>query len=123
MRHHVSLLVAAALLGAGPATAQSPNAPAAAQEMEKPPLSPEKQLEVKTSITRFSRGLRPGQDLPRVADKLAVGATVPTTMELINLPQDTVTEVATTTTYRFLLMRDGIAVVDPDTRKVVQIIE
>ncbi len=123
MRHHVSLLVAAALLGAAPAMAQSPTAPAPTQEMEKPPLSAEKQLEVKTSIARFSRGLRPGQDLPRVAEKLAVGATVPTAMELINLPQDTVTEVATTTTYRFLLMRDGIAVVDPDTRRVVQIIE
>jgi Protein of unknown function (DUF1236) len=123
MRHHVSLLVAAALLGAAPAMAQSPNAPTPTREMEKPPLSAEKQLEVKTSIARFSRGLRPGQDLPRVAEKLAVGATVPTAMELINLPQDTVTEVATTTTYRFLLMRDGIAVVDPDTRKVVQIIE
>jgi hypothetical protein len=44
-------------------------------------------------------------------------------MELVSLPQDTVTEVATTTTYRFLLMREGIAVVDPDTRKVVQIID
>ncbi len=44
-------------------------------------------------------------------------------MDLISLPQDTVTEVPTTTSYRFVLMKEGIAVVDPDTRRVVQVID
>lgn len=114
--------VSLALL-ASASLAQTPGGPATTIETEKQPLSAEKQLEVKTSITRFNRALKPGQDLPRVAERLAVGATVPTDVQLISLPQDTVTEVATTTTYRFVLMREGIAVVDPDTRKVVQIID
>ena len=115
--------VALAFLAGDASFAQSPGGPAATIETEKPPLSPEKQLEVKTSLARYSRALKPGQDLPKVADRLNVGATVPTEMELISLPQDTVTEVATTTTYRFVLMREGIAVVDPETRKVVQVID
>ena len=107
-----SLVVALALV-AGHSLAQD----------AKPPLSPEKQLEVKTSIARYSRGLRPGQDLPRTAEKLAVGATVSPDTQLISLPQDAVTEIPATTSYRFLLMREGIAVVDPDSRKVIQVID
>ena len=123
MRRLCSGFVAVALLAGATAFAQSPGGPAATIEAEKAPLSPEKQLEVKTSLARSSRAMKPGQDLPRVAEKLNVGAVVPAEMELISLPQDTVTEVATTTTYRFLLMREGIAVVDPETRKVVQVID
>jgi hypothetical protein len=114
--------VVLALVG-GAALAQSPGGPATTIETQKPPLSPEKQLEVKTSIARYNRALKPGQDLPKTNERLAVGATVPASVELISLPQDTVTEVATTTTYRFVLMREGIAVVDPETRKVVQVID
>ena len=119
-------LVAGPSLGqspGAPAVSQSPGGPAAAVEAGKTPLSPEKQLEVKTSIARYGRALKPGQDLPKLNERLAIGATVPATVELINLPQDSVTEVATTTTYRFVLMREGIAVVDPETRKVIQVID
>ena len=123
MRHLRYAFIPLALLGGGAAVAQSPGGPTVPVETVKPPLSAEKQLEVKTSIARFNRALKPGQDLPKVNERLAVGATVPASMDLISLPQDTVTEVATTTTYRFVLMREGIAVVDPETRKVVQIID
>ena len=123
MRRLCPGFVAITLLAGATAFAQSPGGPAATIEAEKTPLSPEKQLEVKTSLARSSRAMKPGQDLPRVAEKLKVGAVVPAEMELISLPQDTVTEVATTTTYRFLLMPEGIAVVDPETRKVIQVID
>ena len=123
MRRLGFALVPLALLMGGAGFAQSPGGPATVIETAKPPLSPEKQLEVKTSIARYGRALKPGQELPKLNEKLAVGATVPMTVELITLPQDTVTEVATTTTYRFVLMREGIAVVDPETRKVVQVID
>jgi hypothetical protein len=116
-------LIPLSLLLCGTGLAQSPGGPATVIETAKPPLTPEKQLEVKTSLARYSRALKPGQDLPKTNERLAVGATVPTTTELINLPQDTVTEVPTTTSYRFVLMREGIAVVDPETRKVVQVID
>ena len=123
MRHLCYGLIVLAVLTGGAGLAQSPSTLSPKEQTGKPPLSPEKQLEVKTSIARYSRALKPGQDLPKVNEKLAVGATVPAAMELITLPQDNVTEVATTTTYKFVLMREGIAVVDPDTRKVVQIID
>jgi hypothetical protein len=123
MQHFSCALIAVALLAAVPVLGQSAAPTGEAVTVASPPLSAEKQLEIKTSIARFSRALKPGQDLPRVTDKLAVGATVPGSVQLITLPQDTVTEVPTTTSYRFVLMGDSIAVVEPETRKVLQIIE
>src|SRR5688572_527974 len=99
-------LIPLALVAGNPGFAQAPNPAAPAVETEKPLLSPEKQLEVKTSIARYGRALKPGQDLPKVNERLAVGVTVPASTELISLPQDTVTEVPTTTSYRFVLMRE-----------------
>jgi Protein of unknown function (DUF1236) len=123
MQHLSCAFICVALLTAAPVLAQSSAPPGEAVHVANPPLSAEKQLEIKTSITRYSRALKPGQDLPRISDKLTVGATVPTAVQLITLPQDTVTEVPTTTSYRFVLMGSSIAVVEPETRKVLQIIE
>ena len=53
---------------------------------------------------------------------VAVGMTVPESVELWSLPQDSVTEVPATTSYKFLLTGKTIAVVDPESRKVIQII-
>ena len=124
MRRLCRAFISLALVAGTPSFAQSPGGPATPViETAKQPLSPEKQLEVKTSLARYSRALKPGQDLPKIGERLAVGATVPPTTELISLPQDTVTEVPMTTSYRFVLMRESIAVVDPETRKVVQVID
>jgi Protein of unknown function (DUF1236) len=108
-------LVALALAAGTAALAQSPDAT--------PPLSAERQLEVKTSIARYSRGLKPGQELPRHPDKLAVGTTVAESVPLVTLPQDAFSEVQKTTSYSFVLMPDGIAVVDPANRRVIQVIQ
>ncbi len=108
-------LVTLALVAAASGLAQSPE--------EAPPLSPEKQLEIKTSIERYSRGLKPGQELPRHPDKLAVGASVPASVPLVTLPHEAFSAVPKTTTYSFVLMREGIAVVDPTSRRVVQVID
>jgi hypothetical protein len=43
-------------------------------------------------------------------------------VELWSLPQDSVSEVPATTSYKFLLTGQTIAVVDPESRKVIQII-
>ena len=123
MRRPCFAFVALSLLMGGAGLAQTPGGPAATIETEKQPLSAEKQLEVKTSLARYGRALKPGQELPRLNETLSAGATVPAGIELIILPQDTVTEVPTTTTYRFVLMREGIAVVDPTSRRVVQVID
>ena len=116
-------LISVALVAGVPVLAQTSGPPGEAAIVPTQPLSPEKQLEIKTSIARFSRGLKPGQDLPRTSEKLVVGATVPASVDLINLPQDAVTEIPTTTSYRFVLMDNRIAVVEPETRKVLQIID
>jgi hypothetical protein len=87
------------------------------------PLSAERQLEVKTSIARQSRGLKPGQELPKSAEIFKVGDTVPAATALVTLPQEAFSAVPEVTSYSFVLMREGIAVVDPATRKVIQVIE
>jgi hypothetical protein len=121
--HRCFYALVAAALAAAPGFAQTSGTAVEIDRSAGPPLSAEKQLEVKTSIARYSRGLKPGQDLPKVGEKLAIGSIVPPSVELITLPQDSVTEVPATTSYRFVLMQQGIAVVDPESRKVVQVID
>jgi Protein of unknown function (DUF1236) len=53
----------------------------------------------------------------------SVGMTLSETVELFALPQDTVTEVPKVTSYKFLITGDTIAVVDPGSRKVIQLIQ
>jgi hypothetical protein len=116
-------IVALVLLAAAPAFAQTSGAMRDVEATASLPLSAEKQLAVKTSIARYSRGLRPGEDLPRTGETLAVGSTVPPSINLLRLPEDAMTETPAITSYRFLLMDKRIAVVEPESRKVIQIIE
>lgn len=53
---------------------------------------------------------------------ITVGQAVPGNATLIALPEDTMTEVPKTTSFKFLVAPNGIAVIDPDTRRVVQLI-
>jgi len=111
----MSLLRAAlivALLGTS-AAAQTGGAPV---ETPPVPLSPEKQATVKQHVQRE----RPPE--AQTGGPVAVGMTVPESVELWSLPQDSVTEVPATTSYKFLLTGKTIAVVDPESRKVIQII-
>ena len=79
------------------------------------PLPPEKQSIVKDYVARSNPPAA-------VVEALPVGATVPETAELFALPQDAVTEVPSVTRYKFVRTKEGVAVVDPETRKVIQII-
>jgi Protein of unknown function (DUF1236) len=121
MKMSLLALLAVALLGPMPAASQT-SAPVEVETTGGIPLSPEKQLEVKTSIARYGQAIG-AQALPRTDAAFPVGSTVPPSVELIVLPQDAISAAPTTTSYRFVLMKDGIAVVEPDTRKVVQIID
>ena len=80
------------------------------------PLSPEKQATVKQHVERA----KPPE--ARIDHPVTAGMTVPESVELWSLPQDSVTEVPAVTSYKFLLTGKTIAVVDPESRKVVQII-
>jgi hypothetical protein len=58
----------------------------------------------------------------KIDEQVAVGMTVPEGVELWGLPQDSMTEVPTVSSYKFFHVGKVIAVVDPDSRKVVQLI-
>src|SRR5215213_8759618 len=114
-----------ALVVTSAALAQSPTLPLDVEATGSLPvtLSLNKQREIKASIAGSERGLGPGEQLPRVADEFGLGTIVPPSVELIALPQDAFTEIPTISSYRFVLMNDGIAVVDPATRVIVQVIK
>jgi hypothetical protein len=58
----------------------------------------------------------------KVDGPVTVGMTVPEDIELWSLPQDSVTEVPTVSSYKFFHARRTIAVVDPESRTVIQVI-
>jgi hypothetical protein len=80
------------------------------------PLSPEKQATIKQHVQRE----KPPE--AQTGGPVTVGTVVPESVELWGLPQDSVSEVPATTSYKFLLIGTTIAVVDPESRKVIQII-
>lgn len=86
------------------------------------PLSIDKQREIKKAIAGSERGLGPDYQLPRVSDELTPGMAVPVAVPLITLPQDAMTELPMTSSYRFVLTPAAIAVIDPATRQVIAII-
>jgi hypothetical protein len=79
-------------------------------------LSPEKQATVKQHVQRE----KPSE--AQTGGPLTVGTIVPESVELWSLPQDSVSEVPTVTSYKFLLTGKTIAVVDPESRKVIQLL-
>jgi len=87
-------------------------------------LSAEKQGQVKAFVRDYDRIVKDGSKLPKLDQALAVGELVPEDVTLAALPQDSVTEVPQVTSYRFVLAGNStIAVVDPATRRVVQVIQ
>ena len=58
-----------------------------------------------------------------LSEPVRVDMVVPPEVDLIALPQDAGTEVPTTTNYHFLVASDVIAVVIPESRKVIQLIK
>ncbi len=59
----------------------------------------------------------------RAAQQVTVGATLPTEVELQTLSQEFVTEAPTVRTSRYVTTGAGVALVDPNTRRVVRIIQ
>jgi Protein of unknown function (DUF1236) len=101
-------------LSIGPGTAQTGGTPV---ETPPVPLSPEKQAIIKEHVGRAQ--LPPAE----IDGPVSVGMDVPAAVALFALPQDTVTEVPTVTNYKFFAIGNTIAVVEPESRKVIQIIK
>jgi hypothetical protein len=80
------------------------------------PLAPDKQETVRDHV----RQARVPE--ARLGAPASVGMTVPDDVELWALPEDSVTEVPQVTSYKFFHTDTVIAVVDPESRTVVQLI-
>ena len=105
--------VGAAVLTAASALAQTP----AAETQPPVALSPEKQSMIRDHVRQSNF---PAANLSEPA---RVDMVVPPEVDLIVLPQDAGTEVPTTTSYQFMVASDVIAVVEPESRKVIQLIK
>ncbi len=117
MKH--ALIVATAALGlfaAVPASAQtatvtttSPGATGAIT------FAPEQRTVIRQRLTTT----RPVQ----LQERITVGATVPSSVELVEVPETVVTEVPTVRNYRYFVWNNDVVLVDPSTRRVVQILD
>ena len=106
-------VLVAAMLIASAALAQTGGTPV---ESAPVPLAPDKQATVRQHAQR-EKMPEAKADVP-----VTVGAVVPDEVELWSLPQDSVTEVPSVTRYKFFRVGNTIAVVDPETRKIIQLI-
>ena len=127
MRRHVIAIAVgstAVALTSNSSLAQRTPRPRTVDPTQSKLLDAEKQAQVKAFVRDYDRIVKDGPKLPRVDQALAVGELVPEDVALAALPQDSVTEVPQVTSYRFVLAANGaIAVVDPATRRVVQLIQ
>ena len=107
------------LVGAGAAVLIAASAFAQTPAAEAPPvgLSPEKQSMIRDHVRQSNF---PSANLSEPA---RVDMVVPPEVDLIVLPQDAGTAVPTMTSYQFMVASDVIAVVEPESRKVVQLIK
>ncbi|WP_230530899.1 DUF1236 domain-containing protein [Microvirga roseola] len=114
-------LLASALLvlpGLSAAQAQAPQAGApqnAASDWEQ--LPPDKQDRIRSFVEM--QNLKPVIS----GDRVEVGSRLQPNVPLRGLPRDMVTEIPKVTSYLYVVLPEGIAIVEPNTRRVVQIIE
>lgn len=86
-------------------------------------LSPEKQKLIREFVAIHERTATERDKLPRLDEAFEVGSPVPGSAHLFAHPMDQVNEAPRITSYRFTLAKNGILVVDPSTRVVIQVIE
>ena len=82
------------------------------------PLPPEKQKMILEQVRR-------SPDLPQasLSEPVRVGMIIPDEVEVLELPQDAATTVPTITTYRYIIVGDQIAIIEPGSRTVIQVIK
>ena len=80
-------------------------------------ISPSQETEIRQIITRAPS---PGVT---IRERVTVGGTLPSEIELQTLPEEIVSEVPTVRSYRYVRTGEGIALIEPDSRRVVRIIE
>lgn len=115
-----SMMLAAAatiaLLAAAPAGAQTSTTTTMTTETTGSiTIAPEKRTVIRQRLSTTSP--------VTVKEKVTVGWTVPETVELETVPETIVSEVPNVKGYRYFVYEDDVVLVDPQTRKVVTIIE
>ena len=82
------------------------------------PLPPEK-------LNMIVEQARRSPDLPQanLDEPVRIGMTIPDEVEVLGLPQDAATTVPTVTTYSYIVVGDQIAIIEPESRKVIQLIK
>ena len=99
----------------GQTTGGSP--PGTVAESPTPPvLPPERQALIR------EQAKRPNLPVATLSEPARIDMIIPEEVELLAMPQDMTTETPATTSYRYLITSDVIAVVEPQSRKVIQII-
>jgi Protein of unknown function (DUF1236) len=78
-------------------------------------IAPEKRTVIKQRFT--------GAPVTTVKEKVTVGATVPAEVELMAVPDTVVTDLPAVKSYRYFRYQDDVVLVDPSSRRVVQIID
>ena len=99
------------------ATTVFAQAPAGTESQPPVALPPEKQSMIRDHVRQSNF---PPANLSEPA---RVDMVVPPEVDLIVLPQDVGTAVPTTTSYQFMVASDVIAVVEPESRRVIQLIQ
>jgi hypothetical protein len=117
MKHlFIATAAAVGLVAALPASAQTSTVtttgPTATGSVT---IAPEKRTVTKQRFT--------GAPVTTVKEKVTVGATVPADVELMAVPDTVVTELPTVKSYRYFRYNDDVVLVDPSSRRVVQIID
>ena len=115
MKHLLAAGVALALLG-GPAAAQtSVTTTTRSETTGSIAIAPEKRTVIKQRLSSSKP--------VTLKEKVTVGMTVPSDVELVTVPEAIYTEVPSIRNYRYFVYNDDVVLVDPSSRRVVQVIE
>ena len=67
--------------------------------------------------------IHPAASQPAQGTPVETGAPRPLPVELLGLPQDAAMAVPTVTTYNYLIVGAQIAIIEPESRKVIQLLK
>ena len=111
----IATAAAIGLLAAVPAGAQTSVTTTTTETTGSVTIAPEKRTIIRQQL---------GTSAPvTIKERVTVGATVPDTVELRSVPETILSDVPSVKGYRYFVYNDDVVLVDPQTRKVVTIVE
>jgi hypothetical protein len=111
----IATAAAIGLLAAVPASAQTSVTTTTTETTGSVTIAPERRTIIRQQL---------GSTAPVIIkERVTVGATVPETVELQSVPETIVSDVPSVKGYRYFVYNDDVVLVDPQTRKIVTIVE